>query len=205
MLVIVDYGMGNTGSIRNMLKRIGVPARLGREPAAIAEADRLILPGVGAFDSAVQQIRALGLWEVLEDAAARRGVPILGICLGMQLLTEGSDEGSQPGFGWIRGRCVRFDPAARPGLKVPHMGWSTVRIERPTPLSAGVDDTTRYYFVHSYFVRAEDPADVALTTEHGERFASAVQRRNVHGVQFHPEKSHRYGMQVLRNFARVDR
>lgn len=199
--VIVDYGVGNPGSIRNMLKRIGVRSHLSRDPAVIRGADGLILPGVGAFDTAVHKIRELGLWDAIDAVASSGKTPILGICLGMQLLTEGSAEGRERGFGWIPGRCARFDASTHPGLKVPHMGWSPVRVERATPLTAGFDGDTRFYFVHSFHVCPADAADVILVTEHGDRFVSGVHRGNVFGVQFHPEKSHRHGMNVLRNFA----
>ena len=202
MIVVVDYQMGNVGSILNMFRRIGVPATSSGDPAVIAAAGKLLLPGVGAFDTGMRRIRERELVPVLRQKALEERVPVLGICLGMQLLTEGSEEGSEPGLGWIRGHTVRFDAASMArGLKVPHMGWNTVALQRPDPLFADLDEDHRFYFVHSYHVVCDDPADVLATTHHGYAFASSVQRDNIHGMQFHPEKSHRYGLRLLKNFA----
>ena len=202
--VIVDYGMGNTGSIRNMLRRIGVPSALSRDPAEIRAARRIILPGVGAFDSAVTKIRDLGLWTVLDEVAKSGRTPVLGICLGMQLMTEGSDEGELPGFGWFKGRCARFQPPGGSGLKVPHMGWNRVAVAHPTQLTTGFDAETRFYFVHSYYAPLTLNSEVMLTTEYDRPFASGLARELLFGVQFHPEKSHRHGMRLLENFASVN-
>ncbi len=201
MIVIVDYGMGNLGSIRNMLRRIGVESRIASEPHGVADADRLILPGVGAFDEAMGRIEASGLRPVLDRKALEERIPVLGICLGMQLLTRGSEEGRRPGLGWLPGRTVAF-PRGN-GLKVPHIGWNLVSRPRESPLTDGFDPETRFYFVHSYRVEADDPADVILRTEYGVEFDAAIEHGNVFGAQFHPEKSHRFGMRLLRNFAEL--
>lgn len=214
MIVIVDYGMGNLGSILNMLKRIGCPldqARASHDPQEIAAASKLILPGVGAFDSGMARLRELGLVELLNQRVLADRVPVLGVCLGMQLLTKGSEEGSLPGLGWIDGETVRFrfstDPALQAGgtpaqaaLKVPHMGWNTVQLEREGSLLAGMDPDMRFYFVHSYHVVCHQAEDILATTEYGYRFVSVLQRGNVMGAQFHPEKSHKFGMRLLKNF-----
>lgn len=199
MITIVDYGMGNLGSILNMFKRIGVPAEIAADAATIAKAGKLLLPGVGAFDSAMSRIAERGLREVLDAKALQERVPVLGICLGMQLLTRGSEEGVQPGLGWLAATTRRF-PANSP-LKVPHMGWNLARPQRPHALIEGLGDDTRFYFVHSYHVQADDPTDVLLRTEYGLPFDAAVARGNIHGAQFHPEKSHKFGMRLLANFA----
>jgi imidazole glycerol-phosphate synthase subunit HisH len=199
MITIVDYGMGNLGSIRNMLKRVGAPNEVTGDPAAIARASKIILPGVGAFDAAMRCITDFGLLGVLNTKALEERVPILGVCLGMQLLTRGSEEGDLPGLGWIAGEARRF-PAA-PGVKVPHMGWNVAHPTAPSPLTRDLPKLPRFYFVHSYFVMCDDPAHVIMRSTHGLEFDSAVQRENIFGAQFHPEKSHRFGMQLLKNFA----
>jgi glutamine amidotransferase len=197
MITIVNYGMGNLSSIANMLRRVGVEAVSTADPKFVRTADKLILPGVGAFDNGMRQIADLGLRPALDEAVRERGTPVLGICLGMQLLTSGSEEGELSGLGWISGRTVRFRVN---GLKVPHMGWNTVRPEPGAVLFEGLEEGARFYFVHSYHV--ECPEDEALAhTGYGGEFVSAVGRGRIFGVQFHPEKSHRFGMQLLRNFA----
>lgn len=204
MITIVDYGVGNLGSLQNMLKKIAVPARVSSTPTAIADAGKLLLPGVGAFDSGMSRLRELGLVEVLNERVLKAGVPVLGVCLGMQLLTEGSEEGQLPGLGWIAGTTVRFrfDPQAN-NLKIPHMGWNTARPTATAKLFGNLPEDARFYFVHSYHVECRDNADVATWTTHGYEFVSAVQHGNIYGAQFHPEKSHKFGMQLLRNFAEL--
>ena len=202
MITIVNYGMGNLGSLANMLKHLGVPAAIVADPDVIARAERLILPGVGAFDAAMSRIAAVaGLREVLEVKAHRERIPVLRVCLGMQLLTNGSDEGVLPGLGWIPGRTRRFPKAE--GIKVPHMGWNVASPGAESPLTRGVGSSPRYYFVHSYFVQVDDPAHSLMRARHGVEFDAAVARTNIFGVQFHPEKSHRFGMAILKNFAEL--
>lgn len=202
MICIVDYGMGNLGSMLNMFKRIGVKATIASDPEVIQRAAKLVLPGVGAFDAAMASINALpGLREVLDQKALIERVPILGVCLGMQLFTRSSEEGSLPGFGWIPGLTVRFPK--QEGLKVPHMGWNVALPNTPSPLTAQVGEAPRYYFVHSYCVHVDDAAHSLMRTNYGIEFDSAIGRDNILGVQFHPEKSHRYGMQILKNFAEL--
>ncbi len=199
MITIVDYGMGNLGSIQNMFKRIGASAQVTGDAQVLARASKILLPGVGAFDSAMQRIADSGLREVLDRKALRERVPTLGICLGMQLLTRGSDEGHLPGLGWIGAATRRFPTLA--GLKVPHMGWNLVTPTQPSPLTAGLPAQSRFYFVHSYFVQVDDERDSVLKAHYGVSFDAAVSHGNIFGAQFHPEKSHRFGMQLLANFA----
>lgn len=201
MITIVDYGMGNLGSIQNMLKRIGAPAEITGDAQALERATKILLPGVGAFDSAMQRINSSGLRAVLDHKALEERIPIMGICLGMQLLTRASEEGSLPGLGWIPATTRRFPQL--PGLKVPHMGWNAVTAVRDSPLTAGLPPESRYYFVHSYYVQADDAADAVLRTRYGVTFDAVVAHHNLYGAQFHPEKSHRYGMGFLRNFAEL--
>jgi len=199
MITVVDYGMGNLGSIQNMLKRIGVATIVTADLQAIADATKVILPGVGAFDNAMTRINSTGLCEVLERKALVERVPVLGICLGMQLLTRSSEEGELPGLGWIPATTRRFPN--HPGLKVPHMGWNLAQPSTPSPLTQGFEEETRFYFVHSYFVAVDQPVNSILKTTYGVEFDSAIQNGNIYGAQFHPEKSHRFGMRLLRNFA----
>ena len=199
MITIVDYGMGNLGSIRSMLRRIGVRSTITGDPDQIALAEKVLLPGVGRFDAAMRQIDERGIREVLDRKAIQERVPTLGICLGMQLITRGSEEGDVTGLGWVDAAACRFPPDGR--LKVPHMGWNVVRPTRPSALTAGLPEESRFYFVHSYFVQTDRPADTVLTAEYGVTFAAAVEADNIFGAQFHPEKSHRFGMQLLANFA----
>lgn len=202
MIVIVDYGMGNLGSIRNMLKKIGAQGVISSDPEHIRDAEKLILPGVGAFDQGMRNIEERRLRPALEEAACARHVPVLGICLGMQLLMDSSEEGELPGLGWIAGDVVRFriEPSQQ-RLKIPHMGWNDVRAEGDASLFKDLEKEARFYFVHSFHVRPRSPHDVLAVAHHGYEFAAAVRRDNVFGTQFHPEKSHRFGMRLLRNFA----
>lgn len=201
MITVVDYGIGNLGSIRNMFKRSGFPAVVTPDLDQIAAADKLLLPGVGAFDNAMERINSTELRRILDRKALEEGTPILGICLGMQLLTRGSEEGSLPGLGWIPADTTRFP--AKSGLKVPHMGWNVVTSTRGSLLTADLPLEARFYFVHSYCVHVDDPEDSILKANYGIEFDAAIQRGNIYGAQFHPEKSHKFGMQLLANFARV--
>ena len=198
-ILIIDYGMGNIGSLRNMFRRIGVPVDVASDAASLNRAKKLLLPGVGAFDAAMRRINEMGLADVICRRALEDRIPVLGICLGMQLLTTRSDEGREPGLGIIPATTLRFPAIA--GLKVPHMGWNVVRKSTPSPLTKDLADGSRFYFVHSYHVQVEEPCHSILSTEYGLRFDAAIQRDNVFGAQFHPEKSHRYGMALLKAFA----
>ncbi len=205
MIVIVDYGMGNLGSILNMLRRIGSEARISSKVEDIEKAGKLILPGVGAFDHGMEKICGLGLQPVLNERVIVRKTPVLGICLGMQLLTRKSEEGRLPGLGWLDAETVRFRFSnGFSGMRIPHMGWNTIRVERPNPLLAGLEagmgGEPRFYFVHSYHLTCNQREDCLAVTPYGYDFASIVQRENIYGTQFHPEKSHRYGMKILENF-----
>lgn len=202
MIVIVDYGMGNLGSILNMLKRIGAKAKISGERADVEAADKLILPGVGAFDTAMRHLNDSGLRGVLDDMVLVRKKPTIGLCLGMQLLTDGSEEGGIAGLGWIPGQTKRFRfPAELAQMKVPHMGWNTVRRVAGKPLVEELYEPSRFYFVHSYYVDLGDSADAAAWTGYGHEFVSIIQRGHIMGTQFHPEKSHKFGMRLLQNFA----
>lgn len=199
MIVIIDYGMGNLYSIQNMLRKCGEKdSVISSDVELITKADGVILPGVGAFDMGMRALKERNIDDCIKEIA-KRGTPILGICLGMQLLGKRSEEGSENGLGILDFECVkfRFDECE---LKVPHMGWDYVHIENVCPLSSNMSEEQRFYFVHSYKAICSDPKDVFMSCKYGELFAAAVNRENVYGVQFHPEKSHKYGMKLLQNF-----
>jgi glutamine amidotransferase len=203
IISIIDYGVSNLGSIRNMLHKLGLRSELVATPEAVAGARKIILPGVGAFDHGVAALAERRLIAPLRAKALEDRIPILGICLGMQLLGMGSEEGTSGGLGLIKGACVRFRFAEGSPLKVPHMGWNETAPKRLNPLLSGLGAGARFYFTHSYHLMCEDPADVLATATHGIEFTAMVQRDNVAGVQFHPEKSHRFGMTLLRNFGAI--
>lgn len=203
MIVIVDYGMGNLRSIQNKIERLDENVIISSKLEDIERADRLILPGVGAFDAAMANLQRLGMIPVLDKKVLRDHVPTLGICLGMQLFSKFGEEGNVDGLGWIDARTIRFDFGGNGhGLKIPHMGWNSITVRKPSPVLDGIDLNANFYFVHSYHVRCNDPADVLATTNYGLDFASMVQHDNIIGAQFHPEKSHFHGVHLLENFAR---
>ena len=199
-ITIVDYGMGNLHSIANMLKKCGAHAVISSDPDVIADAQKLILPGVGAFDGGMKNLVERALRQPLDHAVRERNVPVLGLCLGMQLMSCASEEGSEGGLGWIDANTIRLR-IEDTNTKIPHMGWNTMRIAKRSWLTDTLPEDARFYFVHSYHLLCNDQSDVLGLTEYGYEFVSAVQRDNVLGVQFHPEKSHRFGMQLLKNFA----
>lgn len=205
MIGVLDYGLGNPGSILNMLKHLRHPARPVGDAAGIDGSSHLIIPGVGAFDRGIALIEERGLRPALDRFALASGRPLLGICLGMQLMTRRSDEGALPGLGWIATETTAFsrDPAAA-GLRIPHMGWSGVAVAEGNPLLAA-GSAHRFYFVHSF--RVVDPGDASTiaTCRYGSRFIAAFHKGNLFGVQFHPEKSHRHGMRLLTAFAALGR
>ncbi len=202
MIAIVDYGMGNLGSISNMLKKIGVQSAISSDPLVIEEAEKLILPGVGAFDLGMKNLSQRGLVEKLKSQVMERKKPILGLCLGMQLFTRSSEEGQLPGLGWLNAKTVRFTfSGPEANLKIPHMGWNTLQIYRSHPLLNDLGPDARFYFDHSYHVLCNDNDNVLATTTYGYDFPSIVAQGNILGAQFHPEKSHKFGMKLLKNFA----
>lgn len=201
MITIVNYGMGNLGSVFNMFKRIGVEAQIVDRPEDLLSAKKILLPGVGSFDNAMKRINESGFLAILNQKALVDKVPVLGICLGMQLLTRGSEEGNLPGLGWIAADTIRFPN--QNGLKVPHMGWNLVHPASASPLTDSLPDEPRFYFVHSYRVHVDDERNSILKCTYGVDFDAAVQHENIFGAQFHPEKSHKFGMRLLENFARI--
>ena len=192
--------MGNIGSVVNMLRRIEAECVVANDLCTLKKARKIILPGVGAFDAAMSNINRCGFRETLEKKVISEQIPLLGICLGMQLLTRRSEEGSLPGFGWIQAETRKLPDKI--GLKVPHMGWNVTKRTKRSLLTEGISGEIRFYFVHSYCVHTDSPLDTILQTSYGIDFAAAIQHENIMGVQFHPEKSHRFGKKLLENFAK---
>lgn len=204
MIGIIDYGVANLGSIQNMLQKLGTASRLISSPAELSSIDKIILPGVGSFDYGMAALTEKGWTQSLKEKVQNDKVPILGICLGMQLLCKGSEEGAAAeGLGFIDGYCVRFKADDERKLRIPHMGWNEITYRGDNALIKNFNTQARFYFVHSYHMVCADPADVLATAVHGDVFTAIVHRGNVWGTQFHPEKSHRFGMALLNNFARM--
>jgi imidazole glycerol-phosphate synthase subunit HisH len=198
-VVIIDYGMGNIRSVLNKIHRAGHEAVVSDDTGLIEKADKLILPGVGHFKKGMEQLKKRGILEVLNRKVLKDKIPIIGICLGMQLLTKHSEEGDSTGLGWLDAETVKFR-LSDIRHKVPHMGWNSIEKKKESPLLNDIPDNSFYYFVHSYYVSCNDNSDILATTEYGNIFVSAVQRDNIYGTQFHPEKSHEWGEKMLNNF-----
>lgn len=202
MIGILDYGLGNILAFVNMYKRLHHPARVVRQPSDLAEVTKLILPGVGAFDHAMVRFNQSGLRPPVEELVLGKRVPVLGVCVGMQMLADSSEEGTLPGLGWIAGRVTRVaatSPAGR--VRLPHMGWNDIMVSGSPALFRGLEVDARFYFLHSYYFAAQREEDVLASVEYGTRFPCAVVKEQVMGVQFHPEKSHRFGAKLLQSFA----
>lgn len=201
MIAIIDYGLGNIRAFANIYASLDVPFTFATEPQHLHGASRAILPGVGAFDQAMLRLRNSGMHDALNELVLHRKLPVLGVCVGMQMLAQSSEEGNEPGLGWIDADVVKFDAAVAPSLRVPHMGWNDVQPHRRGDLFKDFDEQPLFYFLHSYYVRCRTDAHVLASTTYGAEFACAVNRDNIFGVQFHPEKSHHHGIQLLKNFA----
>jgi glutamine amidotransferase len=200
MITIVDYGMGNLNSLVNMFNRIGSFAKIESDPEKIATAEKLVLPGVGSFDTAMKFINSIpNLRDILNRKALIEKVPVLGICLGMQIITYSSDEGHLEGLCWIPARTIHFPKIQN--LKIPHMGWNIASPVKSHPITLNIKKSSRYYFVHSFMVKVNNESNSLMKSSYGTEFDSAIIMENIIGVQFHPEKSHQYGMRFLKNFA----
>ena len=203
-IAIIDYGAGNIASVKNMLKKVGAKnVVVTNQKEDILSASKILLPGVGHFDFGMQCLHDSGLVEVLEKKVVHQKIPTLGICLGAQLMTRSSEEGKIPGLGWVNGRTVSFAKRIDPDFKVPHMGWNYVSPQKEVLLFIDMPAEPRFYFVHSFFMKMEDANDVWLNTEYGVEFCSAFQSNNIYGCQFHPEKSHKFSMALMRNFVQL--
>lgn len=205
MIVIVDYGLGNVGSVLNMFKRLRINAKISCNKEDIEMADKLILPGVGSFDKGMENLESLGLIQLLSERVLIKKVPILGICLGMQLFTKSSAEGILNGFGWIDAETKKFSfNTAATNIKIPHMGWNYLKLKKESKLFLNYDELeSRFYFVHSYCVHCNNEDDILSETIYGITFTSSIQKENIFATQFHPEKSHKYGLNLLKNFAEI--
>ena len=202
-IVIINYGMGNLNSVKKAMDRLKINAVVSAEPKDIDESDKIILPGVGHFGKAMSNLRELDLLEPLSEAVLVKKKPILGICLGMQLLAKRSEEGGGEGLGWVDAEVVKFDVTDRLKYKIPHMGWNQVAIKKDSSLMQGIAESSEFYFVHSYHVKIENIADSLNETEFDYVFTSAIEKENIFGVQYHPEKSHDVGAQLLKNFVEL--
>jgi glutamine amidotransferase len=205
MIHIINYGIGNLGSVQNMFKKVGVPAKISSDLQEIREAKKLFLPGVGHFDACMKALNQSGLRSTVEEKVLGEKVPIMGICVGFQMMTQRSEEGNAEGLGYFDAETIKFNfseaEAREKKLKVPHMGWNYVNLKKDSSLVTNLNEKTRFYFVHSYYVKANDASQVLMTTNYGLEFASAMVKGNIFGCQFHGEKSHKYGMQLFKNFA----
>jgi imidazole glycerol-phosphate synthase subunit HisH len=200
VITIIDYKTGNLGSIQNILKKIGVESIVTSDKSEISKATKLIFPGVGAFDTGMKNLAHLDIVDILNEKVLKEKIPVLGICLGMQLMSNKSDEGQLPGLGWIDAEVVRFNFKDTISYKIPHMGWNFVNQEKESCLLKEMYDDARFYFVHSYYFKANDEKDILTSTHYEIKFTSSVEKGNILGVQFHPEKSHKFGMKLLKNF-----
>jgi glutamine amidotransferase len=208
MISIVDYGLGNVQAFLNVYKRLNIEASPAANAGELASATKVVLPGVGAFDHAMERLERSGMRETLDDLVLNKQVPVLGVCVGMQILADGSDEGKREGLNWIPGRVRHLSAlGAAENLRLPHMGWNDVAPTNANPLFHKLEADARFYFLHSYYFECQEEGDVAATSSYGADFSCAVrgsaERANIFGVQFHPEKSHHFGTQLLQNFAEL--
>jgi imidazole glycerol-phosphate synthase subunit HisH len=201
-MTIVDYGLGNVRAFANIYKGMNIDATIARTPAELRSASKIILPGVGAYDHAMERLEQSTMRPVLDELVQEKRVPVLGVCVGMQILGRSSEEGKRPGLAWLDGDVRGFKSQGTFDMPVPHLGWNDVEAtQRGSELFIQLDSSARFYFLHSFFFECDDPADIAAVSTYGVRFSCAVRRDNVYGVQFHPEKSHQQGTQLLKNFA----
>jgi len=203
MIAIIDYSMGNLGSIKRKMDRIGENSIITSNEQEIKISDKIILPGVGHFGKAVSEIRNRKLWDFLSEQVLVEKKPILGICLGMQLMAKSSEEGNEEGFGWLDAKVIRFNVSDKIRYKIPHIGWNTIRLLKDSPLFEKINLDSEFYFVHSYHIQCNDSTDILTETIYDYTFNSAIQKENIFGVQFHPEKSHDAGEMLLRNFVNL--
>lgn len=204
MIGIVDYGLGNIKAFLNVYNRLNIPAKIVIKPNDLIDISKIVLPGVGAFDHAMTQLNQSGLRDDLERLVFKYSIPVIGICVGMQMLAENSDEGELPGLGWIKGCVKKFDVDFIPyKTKLPHMGWNTIKILNNNELFSGFNSEEKFYFLHSFYFDALNSNNVITSTTYGKEFASSVANKNIYGVQFHPEKSHNNGVNLLKNFASI--
>ena len=203
MIAIIDYGMGNLGSVKRKFNLIGVDAVISSDPLDIVNADKLILPGVGHFKKAIENLKKLNLWDIINEVVLIKKKPVLGICLGMQLMAKHSEEGDVKGLGWFDADVVKFQIKDKLKFKVPHIGWNHIRKMKESKLMSELPDLSEFYFVHSYHFKCNNPLDILNETEYESNFTSAIEKENIFGVQYHPEKSHDVGELLLKNFNKL--
>lgn len=204
MIAIIDYGLGNIRAFSNVYKNLNIPYKIASKPTDMENATKIILPGVGAFDYAIEQVQKTGMLEKLNELVLHREIPVLGVCVGMQMLGLSSEEGSLPGLGWIDGVVKIFDTSAwHRGTLLPHMGWNNISTTLDNKLLIGLENGARFYFLHSYYFHCHNNDNIIAVTDYGGLFTCAVKYRNIYGVQFHPEKSHQNGIQILKNFGNL--
>lgn len=204
MVGIIDYGVGNISAFRNIYKQLNIPVKIVSKEADLTDVEKIVLPGVGHFDYAMTRFKDSGMVEKINQMVVHEKMPVIGICVGMQMMAKRSDEGVLPGLGWIDAEVKKFDSSLKVGrttLPLPHMGWNDIRPERTTPILIGLENEAHFYFLHSYYFVCNDENDKIASTNYGTDFTCAANHNNVYGVQFHPEKSHKYGIQLLKNFA----
>ena len=200
MISIIDYGLGNINAIYTVYKNLNIPVKIASNPSDLKNSEKLILPGVGAFDYAMEKLDKSGMRDTLNDLILNGGKNILGICVGMQMLTKSSEEGVLPGLGWLDAEVKKFNQNIDYKLSIPHMGWNNITPKKENPLLAGFSNSSYFYFLHSYYFEAYDDTNIVSTTKYGNDFVSTINNKNIYGVQFHPEKSHQSGIQLLKNF-----
>lgn len=206
MIGIIDYGVGNISAFRNIYKQLNIPVKTVSKESDLIDVQKIILPGVGHFDYAMTRFQDSGMVDKINQMVVQQNVPVVGICVGMQMMAKRSDEGNLPGLGWIDAEVKKFDSNLVVGqtqLPLPHMGWNDIKSERVTPILTGLENDAQFYFLHSYYFVCNDQKDKIATTNYGADFTCAANHNNVYGVQFHPEKSHKYGIQLLKNFAEL--
>lgn len=204
MITIIDYGVGNIFAFQNVYKRLNIPTKIAKTAADLKDAKKLILPGVGAFDYAMTRLNASGMREELDELVLEKEIPIIGICVGMQMMANSSDEGILPGLKWIDATVEKFDESTiHHATKLPHMGWNDVVPVKENPLFRDLENDALFYFLHSYFFLCNDEVNNLATSDYGIKFTSSVNYKNIYGIQFHPEKSHQYGETLLKNFANI--
>ncbi len=203
MIVIINYGLGNINAIYTIYKILNLPVKIASKPSDLVNSDKLILPGVGAFDYAMDKLDKSGMRDTLDDLVQNEKRDILGICVGMQMLTKYSEEGDRPGLGWLDAEVKKFNQNIDYELSIPHMGWNNITPKKENPLLAGFSNSSYFYFLHSYYFEAHDDTNILSTTKYGNDFVSIINNKNIYGVQFHPEKSHQSGIQLLKNFSEL--
>ena len=204
MIAIIDYGVGNIRAFINIYKKLDIPIIAAKKEEDLKFADKLILPGVGAFDHAMEQLKQSGMKESLDELVLKNKIPVIGVCVGMQMLANSSEEGKLPGLGWIDGSVKKFDGSTiQYSTHLPHMGWNDIQPIKENKILTGLENDAKFYFLHSYYFHCNQQEDAIATTDYGIEFSCAINKENIYGVQFHPEKSHRYGIQLLENFSKI--